>query len=83
MRAMKGMKFMEYHERMKKVRTENGLTQKQIAELMNMSQSGYSKYETGKIILSANVLIKFCNATRVSTDYILGLSDDLKYYENY
>ena len=41
-----------------------------------MSQTGYSKYETGENDIPTSVLIKFSKIYDVSVDYILGLSND-------
>lgn len=48
------------------------MTQKQIAEILDMSQTGYSKYETGENDVPTQVLIKLADYYNTSTDYILG-----------
>ena len=40
-----------------------------------MSQTGYSKYETGENEIPVSVLIKLADLYQTSTDYLLGLSD--------
>ena len=61
--------------RIKELREENGLTQTQVAELLNVKQNTYSQYETEKRQLSIEVLIKLSKLYKVSTDYILELED--------
>ncbi|HHA7464615.1 Cro/CI family transcriptional regulator [Streptococcus pneumoniae] len=62
--------------RLKKLRKENGLTQSDLAKVLNTSQSQYGKYENGKTNLSiedAKILAEYFG---VSTPYLLGLDDD-------
>ncbi|MDE6471132.1 MAG: helix-turn-helix domain-containing protein [Eubacterium sp.] len=70
---------MEYHIRIKAARKQKGFTQIQMAELLNIKQSSYSKYESGKRRMPLNRLIAFCKITNVSANYILGLVDDINY----
>ena len=60
-----------YH-RLRELREEKDLTQKQLAVIIGMSQTGYSKYETGENDISTAVLIKLAEFYKTSTDYILG-----------
>ena len=60
---------------MKELREENGLTQTQVAELLNVKQNTYSQYETEKRQLSIEVLIKLAKFYKVTTDYILELEN--------
>lgn len=68
-----------YH-RIRELREDHDLTQTQIATILNMSQTGYSKYETGENDIPTNVLIKLSRFYEVSIDYILGESDSEKRY---
>lgn len=61
--------------KLKEIREENGFTQNQIAEFLNIRQNTYSQYENGKRQLPIDVLIKLAKFYKVSTDYILGLED--------
>lgn len=61
--------------RLKELREENGLTQTQVAELLNVKQNTYSQYETEKRQLSIEVLIKLAKFYKVTTDYILELEN--------
>ena len=52
------------------------MTQKQISQILNMSQTGYSKYETGENDIPTHILIELSQLYKTSVDYILGLTDD-------
>lgn len=62
----------------KKVRTENGFTQKQVAEGIHVPEQSYQRYEYGKVIPSALTLIALADFYGVSLDYLVGRSDDPK-----
>ena len=53
------------------IREDRDIKQKQVAEILNVSQNTYSQYETGVISLTAEVLIKLADYYNVSIDYIL------------
>ncbi len=61
--------------KLKELREENNVSQKEIAEFLNIRQNTYSQYETGKRQLPIDVLIKLSRFYKVTTDYILGLED--------
>ena len=52
------------------------MTQKQISQILNMSQTGYSKYETGENDIPTHILIELSKLYKTSVDCILGLTDD-------
>ena len=58
--------------RIRDLREDRDLTQKQLAQILGMSQTGYSKYETGENDIPTQVLIKLADFYGTSTDYILG-----------
>lgn len=58
------------------LREDHDLTQKQIAQILGMSQTGYSKYETGENDIPTQVLIKLADFYKTSTDYLLGRVDE-------
>lgn len=60
----------------KKVRTEKGFTQKQVAQTLGIVEQAYQRYEYGKTVPSALVLIALADAFDVSLDYLVGRSDD-------
>ena len=62
------------YPRLRDLRQDQDLTQKQLAALLKMSQTGYSKYETGENDVPTWVLI------RTSVDYLLGLTDQPRPY---
>ena len=69
---------MKYIKRIRDLREDNDKTQKEIAEYLGTSQTMYARYERGANELPIHHLIKLCEFYRVSSDYILGLSDDNK-----
>ena len=60
----------------KKVRLEKGLTQKQVAAALGITEQAYQRYEYGKTVPSALVLIALSDYFDVSLDYLVGRSDD-------
>lgn len=70
---------MEYTEILKQLRNNRGLNKKDIAELLNISQSGYDKYETGLKALPIKHMVTLCKFYNVSSNYIMGLPDNLEY----
>ena len=66
---------MNYQQRLKELRTEQGRTQQEIADVLNTERGYYNKYEKGKHPLPIEHLIKLAKFYNVTTDYILGLSD--------
>ena len=67
------MMFM--YPRIRALREDKDLNQTQVAKMLNMSQTGYSKYETGENDIPTHVLIKLAKFYDTSTDYILGLTE--------
>lgn len=57
--------------RIKELREDKDLSQRQVAQVLNMSQTGYSQYEIGKNDLNTHVLIKLAEFYNVSVDYLL------------
>lgn len=64
-----------YGERLRELRCEKGLTQKQLAEKLNISQKSLSKYERESLGLSTELIVRICRYFQVSADYLLGLDD--------
>ena len=69
------------YNRLKDLREDADLNQTQIAKYLGMSQTGYSKYETGENDIPTQILIKLAQYYKTSTDYILGLSDNKTPYK--
>jgi transcriptional regulator with XRE-family HTH domain len=61
-----------FPERLKMVRKTLGLTQKQVAEIMGITEQNYQRYEYGKTTPTLEKLVKFCNDFKVSLDYLMG-----------
>ena len=64
------------YRRIRDLREDKELTQKQVATMLGMSQTGYSKYETGENDIPTAILIKLARFYNTSIDYLLGESDD-------
>lgn len=65
------------YERIRNLREDHDLTQKQVAQILNCSQQVYSNYELGQRDIPTDILIKISKFYNVSTDYILGISDNI------
>lgn len=70
---------MNYMERLKELREDRDLCQKDIAKLLSTTQSYYSQYEGGKRPLPIKHLITLCKFYNVSSDYILGLPENMPF----
>lgn len=64
------------YQRIRDMREDHDLTQAKLAKLLGMSQTGYSKYETGENDIPTQVLIKLARLYQTSIDYLLGETDD-------
>lgn len=71
---------MQYYERLKEVREDLDLTQREAAEAIGIRQQQLSKYETGEQEMTVSKLKELCKYYGVSSDYILGLRKGLKWY---
>lgn len=69
---------MTYQEKLKDLRQERGLSQGDIALLLNTSQQYYGKYENGIRPLPIEHLITLCKFYHVSSDWLLGLKESRK-----
>ena len=66
--------------RLKDLREDRDLLQKDIAQIVNMSQTGYSKYEVGTNDIPTDILKKLASYYDTSIDYLLCLTDERKPY---
>ena len=66
---------MNYRIRMRNLREDNDLTQKEVAKIINKSQQGYSHIEEGRAELKIDDLILLCKFYGVSADYFIGMSE--------
>ncbi len=65
--------------RMKEIREEAGLKQKDVAEMMKVTKGSYSMWECGSDTIPLRRLNQFCNYFDVSIDYVVGFNDKRKY----
>ena len=68
-------------KRVRDLREDNDYTQNQIADILKIHQTTYSDYEIGNLNIPVDVLIKLAKLYNTSTDYILGLTDEMKPYK--
>lgn len=66
--------------RIRDLREDADLTQRQIAEMLLCDQSLYSKYERGERVLPLDAAIKLAVFYKTSVDYLVGLTDESKPY---
>lgn len=72
---------MNKYQRIRDLREDRDLNQTQIAKILGMSQTGYSKYETGENDIPTSILIKLADFYNVSTDYLLGRTNNPNFYK--
>ena len=63
------------YPKIRELREEKDWSQTKIAKMMEMSQTGYSKYETGENDIPTEILIKLAKIHETSVDYLLGLTN--------
>ncbi len=68
------------YKRIRDLREDRDMSQTEIAKILKMSQTGYSKYETGENDLPTSVLIKLARFYNTSIDYLLGETDNIQRY---
>ena len=64
------------YRRIRDLREDRDLTQKEMAQILNCSQQGYCNYELGQRDVPTDILIKLSDFYQVSVDYILGITDN-------
>ena len=67
-------------KRVKELREDNDLTQKEVAKLLNTTQQQYSKYELGIRLIPIDKLDILANFYQTNTDYLLGRTNIKKTY---
>lgn len=71
------------YERIRNLREDRDLKQRELAEILNCSQRIYSNYERGDVDIPTEILIKLSRFYNTSIDYILGETDNtLPYSKN-
>ncbi len=68
--------ILGYYKRIRELREDNDLTQKQVAEYLNMKQPQYSRYEKGYRDIPSDILIALADYYDTTVDYILGRTDE-------
>ncbi len=69
------------YPRIRDLREDKDLNQTQLAKIIGMSQTGYSKYETGTNDIPTQILIKLARFYNTSIDYLLGETDNPQRYK--
>lgn len=70
------------YQRIRDLREDHDLLQKDLAKLLQCTQVCYSNYETGKRDIPTEVLIQLARYYHTSTDYLLGLTDKKEPYSS-
>lgn len=70
-----------YYPRLKDLREDHDLVQKEIAAVLGIDQRVYSNYETGKREIPTRLLVILADYYNTSTDYILGRTNNPKPYQ--
>ena len=73
-------RWLIFH-RLKDLREDNDKFQKDVAEILRISQQYYSEYELGNRTIPTELLIKLAIYYNTSLDYIVGLTDDSRPYK--
>ncbi len=68
--------------RIKNLREDNDLTQKQLGDILNISQVAYSYYELGRRSIPLELLSQLADFYQTSVDYLLYRTDEIKPYPN-
>ena len=69
------------YPRIRDLREDMDLNQTKVAKMLGMSQTGYSKYETGENDIPTQILIKLARFYNTSIDYLLGETDRRERYK--
>lgn len=67
---------MKHYQRIRDLREDHDLKQKEIAKILNCSQQVYSNYELGQRDIPTEILIRLSEYYQVSVDYLLGLTEN-------
>lgn len=70
------VKNMYYTDRIEWIRNCRNVTQKEIADYLGIKQQQYARYEKGINIMPITYLAKICEYLDISSDYIIGLTDE-------
>lgn len=67
--------MQNYGKRLKEARKAKGLTQTELAEILEISQTSYQRMETGQHDMKMSNILKICKILDISADWLIGLSD--------
>lgn len=70
------------YKRIRDLREDKDLSQKQMGEILSCSQRVYSNYERGELDIPTEILIKLADFHNTSVDYLLNRTDNIKPYKN-
>ena len=77
---VKGGNSMIY-QRIRDLREDSDLKQKDLAKVLSCSQQVYSNYELGQRDIPTDILIALAEFYKTNVDYLLGLTNNKKYYK--
>lgn len=66
------------YQRLRDLREDRDFSQQEIADLLNVSQATYSRYESGALDIPSASLIKLARFYKTSIDYLVGLTENKK-----
>ena len=66
---------IKYYPRLRELRVSAGMNQTEIADILDMQQNQYSRYERGERELPMHLFVKLAVYYKVSLDYMVGISD--------
>lgn len=69
---------MNFYQRLRDVREDNNLKQEEVAKLLRINQTQYSRYELGKNMMGIDKYIVLAKFYNVSIDYLAGIVDEPK-----
>lgn len=69
------MEKIKYYPRLRELRVSAGMNQTEIADILDMQQNQYSRYERGERELPMHLFVKLAVYYKVSLDYMVGISD--------
>ena len=68
---------VKYYPRLRELRVSAGMNQTEIADILEMQQNQYSRYERGERELPMHLFVKLAEVYKVSLDYMVGRTDQL------
>ncbi|MBS4960304.1 MAG: helix-turn-helix transcriptional regulator [Clostridiales bacterium] len=68
------------YDRIRALREDHDMTQKQMAKILNISQRAYSHYETGERSIPVEILSEIADFYKTSVDYLINRTNNIKSY---